>query len=213
MPFAAADDGVRLHWEESGSGKPRPVHPRVRRRPSQLGAAGPRTSAAATAASPTARAAIRRRTSRRTRARTRRTARRRRRRRGARRRRRGPRARRRPVHGRLLRRCTSGCAIPAARGRSSSRAWATAPTRAPEAFRAESEAVAAAFDAEGAAEVAERYAVGPARVQFQNKDRAAGRSSRASWPSTTSAGSALTMRGVQRARPSLYDLTRRARAR
>jgi pimeloyl-ACP methyl ester carboxylesterase len=38
------------------------------------------------------------------------------------------------------------------------------------AFRAESELVAAAFEAEGAAKVAERYAVGPARVQFQNKN-------------------------------------------
>ena len=41
---------------------------------------------------------------------------------------------------------------------------------AAETFRAECEAVAAAFDAEGAAEVAKRYAVGPARVQFQNKN-------------------------------------------
>ena len=38
------------------------------------------------------------------------------------------------------------------------------------AFREESRVVADAFAAEGAAEVAKRYAIGPARVQFQNKD-------------------------------------------
>src|SRR5580704_10479201 len=39
-----------------------------------------------------------------------------------------------------------------------------------EPFRLECEATAAAFEADGAARVAERYAVGPARVQFQNKN-------------------------------------------
>ncbi len=43
------------------------------------------------------------------------------------------------------------------------------PERA-EAFRAESVLTAAAFAAEGAAKVAERYAIGPARVQLQNKN-------------------------------------------
>src|SRR5260370_30904412 len=43
------------------------------------------------------------------------------------------------------------------------------PERA-DAFRAESMLIAAAFETEGAAEVAGRYAVGPARVQFQNKN-------------------------------------------
>jgi pimeloyl-ACP methyl ester carboxylesterase len=38
------------------------------------------------------------------------------------------------------------------------------------AFREESNVIADAFAAEGAAEVAKRYAVGPARVQLQNKD-------------------------------------------
>src|SRR5208282_3236630 len=60
------------------------------------------------------------------------------------------------------------------------------PDRA-DAFRAESVLTAAAFAAEGAARVAERYAIGPARH--------------------SSLGSALTMRGVQAARPSLYDFT------
>src|SRR5690349_1802176 len=39
-----------------------------------------------------------------------------------------------------------------------------------EAFRAEAAATARAFHDEGSARVAERYAVGPARVQFQDKD-------------------------------------------
>src|SRR5918911_4765422 len=39
-----------------------------------------------------------------------------------------------------------------------------------EAFRRESNLIADAFAREGAATVAKRYAVGPARVQFQNKD-------------------------------------------
>ena len=43
------------------------------------------------------------------------------------------------------------------------------PERADD-FRAESMLTAAAFTAEGAAKVAERYAIGPARVQFQNKN-------------------------------------------
>ena len=37
-------------------------------------------------------------------------------------------------------------------------------------FRRECEATAAAFESEGAARVARRYAAGPARVQFQNKN-------------------------------------------
>src|SRR3954465_666163 len=39
-----------------------------------------------------------------------------------------------------------------------------------QAFREESNVIAGAFASEGAAEVAKRYAVGPARVQLQNKD-------------------------------------------
>src|SRR5699024_4549344 len=39
-----------------------------------------------------------------------------------------------------------------------------------EAFRAECEATATAFETEGTVDVAQRYATGPARVQFQNKN-------------------------------------------
>jgi pimeloyl-ACP methyl ester carboxylesterase len=80
------------------------------------------------------------------------------------------------------------------------------PGRA-EAFRAESVLTAAAFAAEGAAKVAERYAVGPARVQFQNKNPRGWAEFAAALAGHSSLGSALTMRGVQAERPSLYALT------
>jgi pimeloyl-ACP methyl ester carboxylesterase len=75
------------------------------------------------------------------------------------------------------------------------------------AFREESNVIADAFAAEGAAEVAKRYAVGPARVQFQNKDPRGWAEFAAHLAEHSSTGSAMTMRGVQGARPSLYDLT------
>jgi len=80
------------------------------------------------------------------------------------------------------------------------------PDRA-DAFRAESMLTGAAFAAEGAAKVAERYALGPARVQFQNKNPRGWAEFAAALAAHSSLGSALTMRGVQAARPSLYALT------
>jgi pimeloyl-ACP methyl ester carboxylesterase len=79
------------------------------------------------------------------------------------------------------------------------------PERA-EAFRAESEAIAAAFETEGAQRVAARYAVGPARVQFQNKNPRGWAEFAAALAGHSALGAALTMRGVQAARPSLYGL-------
>jgi pimeloyl-ACP methyl ester carboxylesterase len=73
-------------------------------------------------------------------------------------------------------------------------------------FRAECLATAAAFEAEGAEQVARRYAVGPARVQFQNKNPRGWAEFAAALAGHSSVGSALTMRGVQAARPSLYAL-------
>jgi len=75
-----------------------------------------------------------------------------------------------------------------------------------EAFRAESEAIAAAFEADGARQVAQRYAVGPARVQFQNKNPRGWAEFAAALGEHSPVGAALTMRGVQAARPSLYAL-------
>ena len=80
------------------------------------------------------------------------------------------------------------------------------PERA-ESFRAESVLTAAAFAAEGAAKVAERYAVGPARVQFQNKNPRGWAEFAAALAGHDPTGAALTMRGIQAARPSLYALT------
>src|SRR5206468_7345926 len=81
-----------------------------------------------------------------------------------------------------------------------------APPERAEAFRAECAATAAAFEAEGAGRVAERYAVGPARVQFQNKNPRGWAEFAAALAQHSALGSALTMRGVQAARPSLYEL-------
>jgi pimeloyl-ACP methyl ester carboxylesterase len=81
-----------------------------------------------------------------------------------------------------------------------------------ESFRAESEAVAAAFETQGAAGIAPTYAIGPARVQFQDKDPRGWDEFARTLAEHSSEGSALTMRGVQRERPSLYDLTEELRA-
>jgi pimeloyl-ACP methyl ester carboxylesterase len=75
-----------------------------------------------------------------------------------------------------------------------------------EAFRAECHAIAAAFEADGAASVASWYAAGPARVQFQNKNPRGWAEFAAALGEHDALGAALTMRGVQGARPSLYRL-------
>lgn len=76
-----------------------------------------------------------------------------------------------------------------------------------ESFRVECEAIAAALETEGWSLVAERYASGPARVQLQNKDPRGWEEFRQQLAEHSSAGSAATMRGVQARRPSLYRLT------
>jgi pimeloyl-ACP methyl ester carboxylesterase len=75
-----------------------------------------------------------------------------------------------------------------------------------EAFRSECEAIASAFETDGAARVTQRYAVGPARVQFQNKNPRGWAEFAAALGGHSSLGAALTMRGVQSGRPSLYGL-------
>ncbi len=76
-----------------------------------------------------------------------------------------------------------------------------------DAFSEECEVIARAFEEEGAAEVALRYSVGPARVQFQNKDPLGHEEFAAALASHSSLGSALTMRGFQKERPSLFDFS------
>ncbi len=75
-----------------------------------------------------------------------------------------------------------------------------------ESFRSEAEAIARAFEAEGAEGFAPRYAAGPARVQYQNKDPHGWADFARQLGEHSSLGAANTMRGVQRERPSLYDL-------
>jgi pimeloyl-ACP methyl ester carboxylesterase len=79
-------------------------------------------------------------------------------------------------------------------------------------FRRESLAIADAFESQGSARVAEGYAVGPARVQLQNKNPVAWREFAAELGRHDPRGAALTMRGVQAARPSLYALQDQLRA-
>ena len=74
-------------------------------------------------------------------------------------------------------------------------------------FRRECQAIADAIRSDGMAAFAERYAVGTARVQLQNKNPAAWRTFAAQLAEHSAEGAALTMLGVQRERPSLYDLT------
>jgi pimeloyl-ACP methyl ester carboxylesterase len=81
-----------------------------------------------------------------------------------------------------------------------------------DAFRKECDVIADAFEQEGTVAVAERYAIGPARVQFQNKDPRGWAQFAAELAEHSAEGSARTMRGVQRERPSLYDLTADLRA-
>lgn len=76
-----------------------------------------------------------------------------------------------------------------------------------ESFAAESGSNAAAFQAEGAEATANRYALGPARVQFQNKDPRGWDEFRRRLSGHSAHGSAMTLRGVQARRPSLYGLT------
>ena len=75
-----------------------------------------------------------------------------------------------------------------------------------EKFRAECEAAAASFEANWA-EAATKYAVGPTRVQFQNKDPRGWAEFAQQLAEHSPKGQALTMRGVQMRRPSLYELT------
>src|SRR3954466_6051831 len=73
-------------------------------------------------------------------------------------------------------------------------------------FQAECEAAAASFEANWS-EAAKKYALGPTRVQFQNKDPRGWAEFAQQLAEHSATGQALTMRGVQMRRPSLYELT------
>lgn len=73
-------------------------------------------------------------------------------------------------------------------------------------FQDEAEASAARLDKLGAAVFAKDYALGAARVQFQNKDPRGWAEFAHQLSEHSAKGSANTLRGVQHQRPSLYDL-------
>ena len=73
-------------------------------------------------------------------------------------------------------------------------------------FRAETNAAADQIEKQGMPEVAKRYSLGPTRVQFQNKNPRGWREFADQLAEHSTLGSALTMRGVQGRRPSLYEL-------
>ena len=75
-----------------------------------------------------------------------------------------------------------------------------------EQFAREAERAAERFTALPMAEAARSYALGPTRVQFQNKDPRGWAEFEEQLAEHSPRGSALTLLGVQRARPSLFEL-------
>lgn len=73
-------------------------------------------------------------------------------------------------------------------------------------FAAETEAAAKRFEEIGMDKAAQGYALAPSRVQFQNKDPRGWKEFADQLATNSTKGSALTMRGVQSRRPSLFDL-------
>src|SRR3954470_18803128 len=74
-------------------------------------------------------------------------------------------------------------------------------------FMAEAEASAKRFETVGMQHAALGYALGPTRVQFQNKDPRGWQEFTDQLAEHSNEGAARTMRGVQARRPSLYELT------
>ncbi len=72
--------------------------------------------------------------------------------------------------------------------------------------RADSELVARRLETEGMAAVAEFYSRGPTRVQFMEKDPTGWQEFSDRLAAGSAPGHALTLRGVQMRRPSVYDL-------
>lgn len=81
-----------------------------------------------------------------------------------------------------------------------------------EKFRKEVETVVATIRTEGAAKFAEKYAYGPTRVQFENKDPRGFMQFKQELAEHSTIGTANTQEGVQGKRPSLYDLVDQMKA-
>jgi pimeloyl-ACP methyl ester carboxylesterase len=78
-------------------------------------------------------------------------------------------------------------------------------------FRAEADTIAAAIRSDGMTAFAERYAYGPTRVQYENKDPRGHAVFKAMLAEHSALGSANTQAGVQKERPSLYSLVEEMR--
>ncbi len=78
-----------------------------------------------------------------------------------------------------------------------------------EQFKKDSEELARRLEEEGMAKVAETYTRGPARVQFLRKDPGGWQEFHDRFAAQSAKGHALTMRGVQMRRPSVFDLEKR----
>jgi pimeloyl-ACP methyl ester carboxylesterase len=81
-----------------------------------------------------------------------------------------------------------------------------------ETFRAEAANIVRFIRDNGMQAFADHYALGPTRVQFQNKDPRGFVEFQRHLSEHSAVGSANTQLGVQRERPSLYDLTNEMRA-
>jgi pimeloyl-ACP methyl ester carboxylesterase len=75
-----------------------------------------------------------------------------------------------------------------------------------ERFRKEAAIIADKLENEGMAAFAEAYAYGPTRVQLENKDSRGFAEFKRQLAEHSAEGSANTQRGVQRERPSIFDL-------
>jgi pimeloyl-ACP methyl ester carboxylesterase len=75
-----------------------------------------------------------------------------------------------------------------------------------EKFRNEAGAIAGRLEKEGMAAFAAAYAYGPTRVQFENKDPRGFAEFKAMLAGHSAKGAANTQLGVQRERPSIFDL-------
>ncbi len=85
------------------------------------------------------------------------------------------------------------------------------PVRAAQ-FKAEAANIAETLKRDGMAAFAARYAYGPTRVQFENKDPRGFAEFARHLAEHSALGSANTQLGVQGARPSLYEMQERMRA-
>ncbi|UCE30576.1 MAG: alpha/beta hydrolase [Burkholderiales bacterium] len=78
-----------------------------------------------------------------------------------------------------------------------------------EQFAREAEAAATGFETRSMREAALAYALGPTRVQFQNRDPRGWQAFVDQLAEHSSVGSAATLRGVQARRPSLFEIVDR----